>query len=278
MHKQINHKKLYFLIIAFTLAMILLLSWVGLAYFSLNKIVTEDRKIAKQTQFIAHRGYSALYMENTKEAFSAASSASFFQGIETDIWQTKDGIFVCSHNVNPFVDKSIYITNSNFDEIKNLPLDISAIKYDIDKSIEYRICTLGDYLSLCLVSSKFALIEVKQVFDSEKIEQLLTFVKGKISYENVFFGSFDKNNIELIYKKAPYFKVLLFSNSPFYSHLYAFLGYSIGVSQNTLTSKMIDQTHKNNSYTFVYTLVNNEQLTKFSNLKVDFVICDSIIA
>lgn len=256
----------------------LLLFWVCLAYFSLNRIIVEDRKIAKPTQFIAHRGYSTLYMENTIDAFNAAGSTSFFQGIETDVWQTKDGVFVCSHNANPFVDKSINITTSVFADIKYLPLDISTVKYDIDKSKEYRICTLKDYLSVCLVTSKYALIEVKQKFDSEKIAELVTFVKGRISYEKVFFGSFDKNNIELIHKKAPYFKVLLFSNSAFYSHLYAFLGYNIGVSQQTLTSKMVDKTHKNNSLAFVYTITSQEQLTTFSNMKVDFVICDGIIA
>ena len=43
-------------------------------------------------KFIAHRGYSKLELENTKEAFLAAANRSYF-GIETDVVKTKDGYF-----------------------------------------------------------------------------------------------------------------------------------------------------------------------------------------
>lgn len=277
MDKQKNHKKTIISITATTLSIFLLLFWVSLAYYSLNKIVADDRLIPSQPKFIAHRGYSELYMENTISAYNAAASSDFFHGIETDIWQTKDGIFVCSHNSNPFVDKNIDITSSNYDDIKALPLDISSVIHDIDKTQNYYICTLKDYLQACRVSSKYALIEVKQEFSSRQIEELLAFVKDKIFYKNVFWGSFHKKNIELIYKNAPYYKVMLFTNIPIYSRIYATLGYNIGVNYHAIKPSAVSKAHKNNSYVFVYTLSTVQQLEKYIAMDVDFIICDGIL-
>lgn len=277
MGKNKNAKKLFFRISAAVLAVILLLIYAVMTCYYLNKIDTNDRLSEENIKFIAHRGHSALYFENTVQAFDAAYSQPFFEGIETDIWMTKDGVFVCSHDNNPFVDKSILITSSNFDDIKNLSLDTSAVRHDIDKTINYRICTLKGYLERCLASSKIALMEIKQDFTVAEVEQFLAFVSGKISHKNVFIGSFNKKVIEKIHAKAPYYKVLLFTSSATISYAYATLGYNIGVSKKSLNSSAITKAHKNSSYTFVYTLTNGE-LSRFADMKVDFVICDDIIA
>ena len=43
---------------------------------------------------VAHRGLSGLERENTASAFVAAGNRSYY-GIETDIWRTSDGHFLC---------------------------------------------------------------------------------------------------------------------------------------------------------------------------------------
>ena len=47
-------------------------------------------------QTIAHRGYKALYPENTMGAFKGAVECGA-NAIETDIHLTKDGVVVLSH-------------------------------------------------------------------------------------------------------------------------------------------------------------------------------------
>ena len=47
-------------------------------------------------QAVAHRGYKAMYPENTMAAFRAAVQAGA-HGIETDPHLTKDGVVVLSH-------------------------------------------------------------------------------------------------------------------------------------------------------------------------------------
>jgi len=274
------------IIVASILTPILIIAWVILAFYSLNSITAYDRDVVLPTRFIAHRGYSSKYLENTLYAFNAASMESYFSGIETDIWQTKDGVFVCSHVEYPFLDKSIKIPEANYEEIASLALDTSITKYDhtithlslgIDLTKEYRICTLREYLSSCLVSHKYALIEIKQNFDNEQIEELLNFVKGKIFPSNVFFASFNRSVLEKIHAKAPHYKLMLFTSNNYFAYLYAELGYNIGVNQTALTEKTIKTAHQKNSYTFVYTVENLEALNKYQQLQVDFVICDKII-
>ena len=45
---------------------------------------------------LGHRGYSAKYPENTMEAFKQAYFKGF-DGIETDVQMTKDGVLVLSN-------------------------------------------------------------------------------------------------------------------------------------------------------------------------------------
>ena len=47
--------------------------------------------------FIAHRGYSGKYLQNTEEAFIEAVRHGS-GGIETDVRVTKDGVLVVNHN------------------------------------------------------------------------------------------------------------------------------------------------------------------------------------
>ena len=46
-----------------------------------------------------HRGYSDQYSENTMLAFSKAIESGF-DGIETDVHKTKDGVLVLCHDEN----------------------------------------------------------------------------------------------------------------------------------------------------------------------------------
>lgn len=55
-------------------------------------------------RYIAHRGLSSEYYENTEAAFRAAAESSFFFGIETDIYRTADGKYVCAHDNAAFAD------------------------------------------------------------------------------------------------------------------------------------------------------------------------------
>lgn len=48
-------------------------------------------------QAVAHRGYSAMYPENTMAAFRGAVEEAGAHAIETDVHLTKDGVLVLAH-------------------------------------------------------------------------------------------------------------------------------------------------------------------------------------
>ena len=48
---------------------------------------------------IAHRGFSSEAPENTQASFAMAVEGDFY-GVECDIWKSKDGVYVVSHDVH----------------------------------------------------------------------------------------------------------------------------------------------------------------------------------
>ena len=51
----------------------------------------------RNTVMVAHRGVSGLETENTAAAFIAAGNRSYY-GVETDIYRTSDGQYICNHD------------------------------------------------------------------------------------------------------------------------------------------------------------------------------------
>ena len=56
--------------------------------------VTEDNDI----KFVAHRGYSSMYPDNSLESITACNSLNCIEGIECDVHLTKDDELVLIHN------------------------------------------------------------------------------------------------------------------------------------------------------------------------------------
>ena len=74
-------------------------------------------------KYIAHQGYSDRYVGNTAASFRAAAEMAFY-GIETDVRETADGVFVCQHNESArFADGGERtISASTYAELSEKPL------------------------------------------------------------------------------------------------------------------------------------------------------------
>ena len=72
---------------------------------------------------IAHRGFSSEAPENSYISFALAAEGDFY-GIECDVWKSKDGVFVVSHdgNMERMYGIDAYIPDMTYDELKNYPL------------------------------------------------------------------------------------------------------------------------------------------------------------
>ena len=82
----------------------------------------------KNTKMVAHRGVSGLERENTAAAFIAAGNRTYF-GVETDIYHTSDGKYVCHHDgsTKRICEVDLPIEGSTFDELRALNFtDVTA--------------------------------------------------------------------------------------------------------------------------------------------------------
>lgn len=81
------------------------------------------------TLIFAHRGFSALYPENTMLAFKKAGDAGA-DGIELDVQMTKDGEIVVIHDekVNRTTDGTGYVKDLTYSEIKRLNAGVNKTR------------------------------------------------------------------------------------------------------------------------------------------------------
>lgn len=128
-------------------------------------------KINKQNcLMIAHRGCSGLERENTNAAFVAAGNRSYY-GIETDIHATIDGKYVLFHDnttARLCIDDMV-IEKTTFDTLRGLLLtDRDGVKGRSD----LRLPTLEEYIGICKKYEKYAVLELKNAFEKEQIEEI----------------------------------------------------------------------------------------------------------
>ena len=145
-------------------------------------------------KWIGHRGASGKVdgkdncpqvMENTYASYKAAceyTGSDTYWGVETDVYPTADGKYVCVHDAYCFRDSSGQRITTEGSEVYKYTL-AEAKKKDLiysknfpkyfpgffdpngEKSSEkkhYEICDFNDYLKLCKDYDKTAVIEIKQ--------------------------------------------------------------------------------------------------------------------
>ena len=80
-----------------------------------DKIVNDDFLVS------AHRGFSSLAIENTKEAISFARDKEYIDFIEIDVRLTKDGKLILSHDNDLLVNgRHVRISNLTYEEATSL--------------------------------------------------------------------------------------------------------------------------------------------------------------
>jgi len=158
-------------------------------------------KLGSNIPLVAHRGLSGIECENSAASFIAAANRGYY-GIETDVWRTADGKFVCCHDPNTgrIANKALDIENSPFDELR-------ALKYtDYDRktySAELCMPTPEEYIRICKKYGKHCIFELKSSFSSSEIAQLVQLFKDADYLEHVTFISTSLENLRLVRSYAP---------------------------------------------------------------------------
>ena len=152
-------------------------------------------------KFIAHKGYSSKYYENTEESFRAAAKLGFY-GIETDIRKTSDNKFVCWHDADVYFadkpDEAVKISATKRSKLLSRPLKNSKTDQDA------YLCTFETYLQACKEGNKVAVIELKDYFFFEDdIQKMLDIIDAEYDRKMVCFIGFRYENILLVRNADP---------------------------------------------------------------------------
>lgn len=196
-HMAKLNKHLKRTIIAFVVILILAAIGVGVAFGIFNNLKFmsyTNAKLVKLAQdypshsvnFIAHRGLSREEYQNTREAFELAAEDDSVWGIETDVWATRDGGFVCMHDKNAL---------DGIDNVRDVTLEV-ALRTPLRHDKQKFAPSFDEYLEICKRGGKTAVIEVKdedmteadldliiqKTLDSEANFRIISFHFDKLKY------------------------------------------------------------------------------------------------
>ena len=150
----------------------------------------------KEIRLVAHRGHNTLAPENSLPAFDLAGQAGYW-GAECDVYRTKDGVWVISHDPKTFrlMNKSKKIESTNYEDLQKLYFKFGN---NVGNYNDLKICTLEDYLQKCLQFNMKAVIELKGKKNTEHYKEITDLV-SQYGVEPIYI-SYEKESLEAMRK------------------------------------------------------------------------------
>ncbi|MBR3768099.1 MAG: hypothetical protein IKL10_07675 [Clostridia bacterium] len=138
--------------------------------------------------FVAHRGFSSAYPENTIPAIEGAINEGFY-GCEFDIHTTKDGVWVLNHDsdIDKMTDGTGDINTYTYEELLAFNIDNGK---GIKNYENLKLPTLDDALKIISVSDIIPYIEIKG-YDPVAFGNLLKIIDDYSLSEKAVIISFD---------------------------------------------------------------------------------------
>ena len=151
-------------------------------------------------RMIAHRGLSGIEKENTCAAFVAAGNRSYY-GVETDIHRTSDGRLIVFHddNLQRIAGVALTVEETDFDTLRAVRMN----DLDGNPRADLMFPSLEEYIRICRQYGKTSVLEIKNHFEPEDIENVIAIIRGLGWLEHTIFISFDLPNMICIREKLP---------------------------------------------------------------------------
>lgn len=164
--------------------------------------------------FVGHRGCNKG-VENTTEAFRNGVDVYHYSGLECDLRVTSDSQYVISH------DETTNRVGGNLTVADATLAQLQAESYTQTRSsVTYTgaICTLEEYLDICIEKNVFPIIELKWTTginnnDMSNFPGVAELVTAKNLTNKVIFLTSMKNSLEYIRTNYPAFKCQFLCNS-----------------------------------------------------------------
>lgn len=227
----------------------------------------------------AHRGYSSLEVENTKEAISLASKCKYIDYIEFDARLTKDGVLVISHNDriddNTYISKSYYNELINNDYVYNIDskncisvfFDNNKDKYIINRNGKlneksYNVISLTEALSSS--GDKKILLDLKFNNDKERFLNSLTNDLKSIDTNKIIIQSSDIESLKYIRNNLSNYNYLaIIENNDQFKYIDEFD--NIGIEKSLINNQVINKINKNNGLVAIWTVNSVEDYNQVIN-------------
>ncbi len=168
-------KKSKILIIVLSIVAFLLIATVLGGVIALNQYCkTKDYTVISTSDnvtLVAHRGMRSVAPENTTASFAEAGKHGYW-GAECDVYRTKDGVWIISHDSHTYrmMDKSAFIEKKTYEELMDMNVDNGV---NTDKYENLKICSLEEYLDICKKYNMTPVIELKGKNNTEYYSEIV---------------------------------------------------------------------------------------------------------
>lgn len=243
---------------------------------------------ADDFSIVAHRGFSSLVVENTKDSLELANNTSYIDMVEFDIRLTSDNKLVLSHNntIDTLKGKTIKISDSLSSDLLNKELIYKKpwIKSYINTLSEidglvirkrfknlnnktYKLVTLSDAIDIC--KDKKILLDLKFNNDTKQfIDTLEQELKDKDT-DNITFQSSDLLALLCLEKENKDYNYQAIINSKDKLN-YTTLFDNIALKKHLVTYKVIDELEKDNKNVSIWTINSVKELNNVLNKVNDY--------
>ena len=236
----------------------------------MNNTIKLDNK--GHTQIIAHRGMCGLEPENTHAAFVAAGNRSFY-GIESDAHKTADGKYVMMHDANTLrmSGDDIEIANATYETLRSLRLKQKDGKRG---RTDLRIPSMEEYLEICKYYGKQAILELKDDFTAEDVDEICRTVEALEYMEHTVFISFKLNNLLLLKERNPEQPAQYLVEKPIDDELIQEMAdrkMGIDARQDLFTAEIMEKCREKGVVTNAWTVNNPDMARKLIDWGIDFI-------
>ena len=220
--------------------------------------------------FIAHRGFSGKYLQNTEEAFIKAVEHGS-GGIETDVRITKDGVLVVNHNETAVFNDGteLAVCDATFRELTAKPLRNEFT------DTEVYVCTFRRYLEICRDGNMVCFIEFKGHFPDEKIDEAFRMAEEVYDLKMCSLQSFDLDNLIRAHKAFPDLQIMLTCGEPnedVYKCLE--LGFDIDMAHWGIYKGLVDRFHEKGLKVALWTANEPHEMELCRLMDVDYIESD----
>lgn len=224
------------------------------------------------TLVIAHRGLCGLEPENTHAAYIAAANRSYY-GIESDAHKTADGKYVMMHDANTLrmSGDDIEIGKATYETLRNLRL---KQKDGVRGRTDLRIPSLEEYLGICKYYGKKAILELKDNFTAEDVNEICCMVEAFEYMDETIFISFKLNNLILVKERNPQQSAQYLVENPIddgFIQEMADKGLGIDARQDLFTEEILQKCRAKGVQTNAWTVNNPDMARKLMDWGIDFI-------